>query len=131
MRNLLTLIFAIFVSHILSAQSDYDFGLVAQILSGEQEQTYAPQVIQKKDQNELQLTSSFLFTVYSNLISSQDGSRCGFYPSCSGYCRQAISKNGVIKGTIQGLDRLTRCNGLTPTKYEFDLARKKLVDHVH
>ncbi len=130
MRFLLVIL-ALLVCHSLFAQSADDFNLVDQILSGEQEQTYAPPAIQKKDQNELQLTSSFLFTVYGNLISSQDGSRCGFYPTCSGYCRQAISKHGVLKGTIQGLDRLTRCNGLTPAKYTFDPERKKLIDHVH
>ncbi len=83
-----------------------------------------------QDQNELELSLSILFGVYQNFISSQDGSTCSFYPSCSKYCQHAIRHNGLILGGIQGLDRLVRCNGLSPNKYELDLKRRKLIDHV-
>ncbi len=35
---------------------------------------------------------------------------CKFYPSCSQYTLQAISKYGVIKGSWLGLKRLIRCH---------------------
>jgi len=35
---------------------------------------------------------------------------CRFYPSCSQYTYQAISKYGVIKGSWLGLKRILRCH---------------------
>lgn len=35
---------------------------------------------------------------------------CQFYPSCSEYCRQAVLKDGIIKGFAKGLWRLLRCH---------------------
>jgi len=89
----------------------------------------APKEI-KKDKNDIELTVSLLFGFYQNFLSTQDGSTCSFYPSCSRYCKHAISKNGLIKGCVQGLDRLVRCNGLSPRKYKVDIEKRKLVDHV-
>lgn len=84
-----------------------------------------------QDKNELAVTGTVLYKVYRNLISSQDGSTCKFHPTCSAYCKTAMTKNGLILGGIQAIDRLTRCNGLSPQKYRIDIRRRKLVDHVH
>jgi len=35
---------------------------------------------------------------------------CKFYPSCSEYTSQAITKYGVFKGSWLGLKRIIRCN---------------------
>jgi hypothetical protein len=35
---------------------------------------------------------------------------CRFYPSCSEYTYQAVTKYGVIKGCYLGLKRLLRCH---------------------
>lgn len=80
--------------------------------------------------NEAKFTVHLLLDTYSKFISSQDGSRCGFYPTCSGYCRRAIRKNGLVLGGIQACDRFTRCNGLSPEKYKVDIKRVKMIDHV-
>lgn len=37
-------------------------------------------------------------------------SGCRFYPSCSQYYIDAVTVNGPIKGTFQGLYRILRCN---------------------
>ena len=84
-----------------------------------------------EDNNAIEVTTDLLFKVYSNLISSQDGSTCSFYPTCSAYCRHSISKYGLLKGGIKTFDRLTRCNGFSPERYTIDIERRKLVDHVH
>ena len=86
--------------------------------------------IVKKDKNALDVTTGLTFHVYKNYISSQDGNHCNFVPSCSRYCAHAIKKYGLIKGTIFSLDRLSRCNGLTPSKYEIDFKNRKLIDEV-
>lgn len=39
---------------------------------------------------------------------------CRFTPTCSMYTYDAISKYGVLKGTILGINRLRRCNVHTP-----------------
>lgn len=35
---------------------------------------------------------------------------CRFTPSCSEYAYQAISKYGILKGSLYGAYRLLRCN---------------------
>ena len=35
---------------------------------------------------------------------------CRFYPSCSEYCYQALSRHGIKKGLKLGLFRLLRCH---------------------
>ena len=87
-------------------------------------------IIVNKDKNELAITANVVFGLYRNLISSQDGSVCSFHPSCSAYCRHAVRKNGFLKGGLQSLDRILRCNNLSPEKYQIDLKRRKLLDHV-
>lgn len=82
-----------------------------------------------KDKNEIERTGNVLYGIYRNLISSQDGSTCRFHPTCSAYCRSSIHKNGIVFGMIKSMDRLTRCNGLSPEKYQVDIKRRKLVDY--
>ncbi|MCG9879821.1 MAG: membrane protein insertion efficiency factor YidD [Bacteroidia bacterium] len=50
---------------------------------------------------------------YKKYISSQDGSNCQFYPSCSHYAKLSIKKHGMLLGIFLGADRLLRCNGKT------------------
>ncbi|MDP1993100.1 MAG: membrane protein insertion efficiency factor YidD [Syntrophales bacterium] len=48
--------------------------------------------------------------VYRSRISPIQGQRCGFYPTCSAFGRQAVSEYGALQGVIMTADRLTRCN---------------------
>jgi len=124
----------LFSVSISTAQSKQDFNFFSpDVKTGSIEQA---EVIRSTDSvvtpdvNEIDKSFKFTFAFYSKFISSQDGSLCRFYPTCSGYCLQAISKNGPIVGLIQAADRFTRCNGLSPHKYEIDRDRKRLIDHV-
>lgn len=49
-------------------------------------------------------------TAYRKFISPTYGDRCGFYPSCSAFGRDAVSSNGVFTGVALTADRLMRCN---------------------
>jgi uncharacterized protein len=60
---------------------------------------------------------SGIFYIYKRFISSQDGSHCTFYPSCSQYGLKTIRKNGFILGMVDAFDRLSRCNTLSPELY--------------
>jgi putative component of membrane protein insertase Oxa1/YidC/SpoIIIJ protein YidD len=75
----------------------------------------------------LLLTSGFAF--YKTFVSSQDGVKCTFYPSCSVYALNTIKTNGLL-GVLDAIDRLTRCNGISPEKYHIDEATHRLYDPV-
>lgn len=79
--------------------------------------------------NELQIIFSGLFLFYKFAISSQDSNKCSFHPSCSEYGLLAVKKYGTIFGMLATLDRLQRCNGLSPELYEVDQQKMILIDH--
>jgi uncharacterized protein len=47
---------------------------------------------------------------YKILISPLLPSACRFYPTCSEYMMEAVSKHGAIRGIWMGLKRLGRCH---------------------
>jgi uncharacterized protein len=51
--------------------------------------------------------------LYQWVISPMVGSRCRYYPSCSEYAAQAISRFGILRGLILAGWRLLRCNPLS------------------
>jgi uncharacterized protein len=48
--------------------------------------------------------------VYQQLLSPLVGARCKYYPSCSEYAAQAISRFGILRGLVLTSWRLLRCN---------------------
>ncbi|MFC3812723.1 membrane protein insertion efficiency factor YidD [Lacihabitans lacunae] len=74
----------------------------------------------KGNKNEIEATFSGLFLMYKTFFSSQDLTVCTFTPSCSEYGILAVKKFGMVKGGVMTMDRLTRCNGLSPSNYELD-----------
>jgi putative membrane protein insertion efficiency factor len=48
--------------------------------------------------------------LYQRVISPAFGSRCKYYPSCSEYAAQAISRFGILRGLALAGWRLLRCN---------------------
>jgi uncharacterized protein len=88
----------------------------------------------KNNKNEVQFAFSTLFLAYKSFFSSQDLTVCTFTPSCSEFGILSVKKFGVIKGGIMTMDRLTRCNGLSPQNYEVDKKTLLLKDdpgHIH
>ncbi|MDD4871750.1 MAG: membrane protein insertion efficiency factor YidD [Kiritimatiellae bacterium] len=55
-----------------------------------------------------------IIRVYKLVISPLLGPCCRFYPSCSEYSSEAISKHGAIKGIMLGLLRLCKCHPFHP-----------------
>ena len=37
-------------------------------------------------------------------------SKCKYYPTCSNYAKEAITKYGALKGTFLTLKRILKCN---------------------
>lgn len=79
--------------------------------------------------NEAEVIFTGFFLGYKHLFSSQDSRSCTFEPSCSVYAIETIRKNGLIKGFLDSVDRLTRCNGLSPGNYEIDQQKLLLIDN--
>ncbi|WP_202927882.1 membrane protein insertion efficiency factor YidD [Cyclobacterium roseum] len=82
----------------------------------------------RESKNEVEMVFSGLFLGYKKFISSQDGNTCVFTPSCSEYALMSIKKHGIILGTANAFDRLTRCNGLSPEKYRKDPESTLMID---
>ena len=62
-------------------------------------------------------TLKFLLNVYKGTFSFflevLFGKGCRFTPTCSEYLVAAIDKQGILKGTIAGARRLSRCHPFT------------------
>jgi len=46
------------------------------------------------------------------------GIRCKYYPTCSEYMGQAITKYGFFRGTFLGIKRFLRCNPFSKGGYD-------------
>ncbi len=55
---------------------------------------------------------------YQRIVSPWLPSSCRFYPSCSEYCAQAVSKHGATKGLWLGFRRVIRCHPFNPGGYD-------------
>ncbi len=52
----------------------------------------------------------FPIRLYQRVFSPVFGSRCKYYPSCSEYAAQSITRFGILRGLILAGWRLLRCN---------------------
>jgi uncharacterized protein len=48
--------------------------------------------------------------LYQRLLAPAFGERCKYYPSCSEYAAQAITRFGILRGLVLASWRLLRCN---------------------
>ncbi|MFZ5624992.1 MAG: membrane protein insertion efficiency factor YidD [Gemmatimonadota bacterium] len=55
---------------------------------------------------------------YQRWISPAFPARCRFYPSCSQYTLEAMTRYGVLKGSWLGLKRLLRCHPFHPGGFD-------------
>ncbi len=62
----------------------------------------------------LQAVLLALIFLYQRLVSPFLPPACRFYPSCSEYARQSVSKYGPFKGAWRALRRLSRCHPFHP-----------------
>ena len=63
----------------------------------------------------------FLIKIYKKFFSPIfhfHGINCKYYPTCSEYCKQAIEKYGLLKGTFLGFIRVLKCNPLSKGGYD-------------
>ncbi|MDF7668464.1 membrane protein insertion efficiency factor YidD [Lactobacillus sp. ESL0703] len=70
----------------------------------------------------------FLVKIYQNLISPILPPTCRYYPTCSTYMIDALTKHGPLLGLIMGISRILRCNpfvrgGVDPVPDNFTIFR--------
>lgn len=75
----------------------------------------------------------FFLKVYKNGISPYLPRACRFTPTCSEYAMEALSKHGLIKGTLLASYRVIRCNpfckgGYDPVPEKFTFKRQNYID---
>jgi len=56
----------------------------------------------------------FLLRLYQKWISPLWEPRCRFYPTCSQYALEAVTKYGVAKGLLLSILRISRCHPWHP-----------------
>lgn len=59
-----------------------------------------------------------IISFYQKFISPIKPRTCRFYPTCSDYAFQAISKYGATKGGLKAIKRILRCNPFNPGGYD-------------
>lgn len=60
-----------------------------------------------------------LIRAYQKYISPMKGkASCRFYPTCSRYAIEALSKYGVLKGSWLSLKRIAKCHPFHPGGYD-------------
>lgn len=59
-----------------------------------------------------------LLRVYKVALSPYLGSQCRFFPTCSDYAREAVSRHGAARGSWLAACRLCRCHPFTAGGYD-------------
>jgi uncharacterized protein len=76
--------------------------------------------------------AALLIRIYQWTVSPLLGPRCRFYPSCSQYALEAISRFGVLRGAWLALVRLGRCHPWQPGGFDpVPAARHSLASKPH
>jgi putative membrane protein insertion efficiency factor len=61
----------------------------------------------------------FLLKIYRRYISPmKSGPTCRFYPTCSQYALEAVSRYGAFKGSYLAVKRLLKCHPFHPGGYD-------------
>ena len=55
---------------------------------------------------------------YRRYVSPVLPARCRFYPSCSAYAQEALTRHGAVRGTALTIWRLLRCQPFHPGGYD-------------
>lgn len=124
---ILFLHFNLLLSHIAEAQQKVDFNALVKAAQHEAHvHDYSSYF--SESSNEVSVLLTAFFIGYKNFFSSQDARSCTFEPSCSVYAIEIIRRKGIFAGFLDAIDRLTRCNGLSPEDYEIDQEKRLLID---
>jgi putative component of membrane protein insertase Oxa1/YidC/SpoIIIJ protein YidD len=87
-------------------------------------------LVDKTEQEESAVDEVLRF--YQENISSHDGPRCLFYPTCSQFAGQAVKEHGLFIGVLMTIDRMVyREDPLSLQYYIYDEEKDRYHDPVH
>ncbi len=66
----------------------------------------------------LALPAILIVKAYRLIISPLKPPSCRFYPTCSTYALEALSKYGLFKGSWLSIKRILRCHPLNPGGFD-------------
>jgi len=67
----------------------------------------------------MRLLLAGLIRLYQIVVSPLLPPACRFYPSCSRYALEAITRHGALRGSALALARLARCHPWNPGGVDF------------
>jgi len=59
-----------------------------------------------------------IISLYRLAISPLFPPSCRFYPTCSAYAYEAVSRHGAVKGSWLAVKRILRCHPLNPGGFD-------------
>lgn len=71
-----------------------------------------------------------LITFFQKILSPVDGATCDFYPTCSGYSKQALKKHGFFLGIAMASERIIRDHNQEGYDLIFKFGRYYIYDPV-
>jgi putative membrane protein insertion efficiency factor len=71
-----------------------------------------------------------LINFFQKIVSPVDGPTCDFYPTCSGYSKQALKKHGFFLGLAMASERIIRDHGQEGYDLIFKFGRYYIYDPV-
>ncbi len=105
MKYIITFLFLLLSATLSKAQRPQDFDALSNVFSPKVKTT-SYTFARGLNANEYIWVMSRLFLLYKNNISTQDNGTCNFAPSCSEYAMISVKELGLIKGVLNGFDRL-------------------------
>ena len=61
---------------------------------------------------------TYLIKIYQACLSPLFGNSCKFTPTCSQYMIDSVNSKGIVKGVVNGLWRVIRCNPFSEARYD-------------
>ena len=66
----------------------------------------------------MKVLALLLFKLYQGIVSPYWPGMCRYFPTCSHYSHEAITRYGLLKGSLLTLQRLGRCHPLGGRGYD-------------
>lgn len=74
-------------------------------------------LVGEETSEEPELSAAKIISFYQKRISPVDGAKCMFYPTCSQYFKEALSRYGFIRAAVMTVDRILYREGKSSMKY--------------
>ena len=100
------------------------------LVTSKAQETAYEVLVGKTEEEESAVAKALRF--YQENISSHDGARCLFHPTCSQFAGQAVKEYGLFLGMLMTIDRMVyREDPLSLQYYKYDEEKDRYHDPIH